>query len=168
MSNVFHEWTAESIQRLTRLWEAGDLSASEIGEVMGISKNAVIGKVRRLGLSGRPNPVNIGRAPRAEPAKRQRGASLPALVSLGGMDAVEPAATAAPVAPPSLIPFPAAVVVPVVVAPAFRRQCEWLEGSAPPFVRCDASAVAGKSWCRGHYDRVFVRRPRAAEFVREA
>jgi GcrA cell cycle regulator len=43
---------------LTRLWKAGDLSASQIARRLGVTRNAVLGKVHRLGLSGqRPGPV---------------------------------------------------------------------------------------------------------------
>src|SRR6478609_3569038 len=46
-------WTDERVERLKKLWADG-LSASQIaGELGGITRNAVIGKVHRLGLSGR-------------------------------------------------------------------------------------------------------------------
>ena len=54
-------WTDERIEQLKSLWTEG-LSASHIAKVMGggISRNAVIGKVHRLGLAGRVT------APRSE------------------------------------------------------------------------------------------------------
>ena len=46
-------WTDERVALLTKLWADG-LSASQIAaELGGITRNAVIGKVHRLGLSGR-------------------------------------------------------------------------------------------------------------------
>ena len=47
-------WTDERVERLSRLWLEG-LSASQIAADLGegVSRNAVIGKVHRLGLSGR-------------------------------------------------------------------------------------------------------------------
>ena len=46
-------WTDERIEKLKKLWAEG-LSASRIaGELGGVTRNAVIGKVHRLGLSGR-------------------------------------------------------------------------------------------------------------------
>ena len=46
-------WTDERVELLKKLWADG-LSASQIaGELGGITRNAVIGKVHRLGLSGR-------------------------------------------------------------------------------------------------------------------
>ena len=46
-------WTDERVETLKKLWADG-LSASQIAaELGGITRNAVIGKVHRLGLSGR-------------------------------------------------------------------------------------------------------------------
>jgi GcrA cell cycle regulator len=46
-------WTDERVEVLKKLWAEG-LSASQIaGRIGGVSRNAVIGKVHRLGLSGR-------------------------------------------------------------------------------------------------------------------
>src|ERR1043166_5233191 len=57
-------WTDDRVELLKRLWAEG-LSASQIaGELGGITRNAVIGKVHRLGLSGRAKPSSSG-APRA-------------------------------------------------------------------------------------------------------
>ncbi len=47
-------WTEERVERLSRLWLEGRSAsqiAGELGE--GVTRNAVIGKVHRLGLSGR-------------------------------------------------------------------------------------------------------------------
>ena len=51
-----HEWTVERVEELTKLWATG-LSASEIGRRLGITKNAVVGKVRRLDLAMRRAPA---------------------------------------------------------------------------------------------------------------
>ena len=46
-------WTEERVEQLRTLWTEG-LSASQIARVLGgVTRNAVIGKVHRLGLSGR-------------------------------------------------------------------------------------------------------------------
>jgi GcrA cell cycle regulator len=42
-------WTLERIEELTRLWEEG-VTTAEIGRLIGVTKNAVIGKVHRIGL----------------------------------------------------------------------------------------------------------------------
>ncbi|RYB01805.1 GcrA family cell cycle regulator [Lichenibacterium ramalinae] len=90
-------WTEARVERLSVMWLAGQSAsqiAAELGE--GVSRNAVIGKVHRLGLSGRTLPVAAdGASPRirdAAPAEPSREAAA----------APEPAAAAAePAAPPS-------------------------------------------------------------------
>lgn len=50
-------WTDERVSRLTKLWSEG-LSASQVAaELGGVTRNAVIGKIHRLGLSGRDKPA---------------------------------------------------------------------------------------------------------------
>ena len=56
-------WTDERVELLKKLWADG-LSASQIAaELGGITRNAVIGKVHRLGLSGRAKSASSA-APR--------------------------------------------------------------------------------------------------------
>lgn len=49
-------WTPERIDELTKLWETGH-SASAIGKLLGVSKNAVVGKAHRMKLQARPSPI---------------------------------------------------------------------------------------------------------------
>ena len=66
-------WTDERVELLKKLWQDG-LSASQIAKQLGgVTRNAVIGKVHRLGLSGRATPSKpqrtVFKAPRpARPA----------------------------------------------------------------------------------------------------
>ena len=54
-------WTDERVEMLKRLWLEG-LSASQIAKQLGgVTRNAVIGKVHRLGLSGRATPSQPAR-----------------------------------------------------------------------------------------------------------
>lgn len=60
------EWTPERTAALIALWDEG-LPTAEIGTRLGITKNAVIGKVHRLGLTKRASPIKgalPGRKPR--------------------------------------------------------------------------------------------------------
>ncbi len=55
-------WTDERVAQLRQLWGSGK-SASEIADLLGgVSRNAVIGKAHRLGLSGRPSPIKKKKA----------------------------------------------------------------------------------------------------------
>src|SRR5215471_11289713 len=61
-------WTDERVELLKKLWTDG-LSASQIAaELGGITRNAVIGKVHRLGLSGRAKSASTA-APRQRKAR---------------------------------------------------------------------------------------------------
>ena len=55
----FMAWTEERVKKLTLLWKSGNSAskiAIELGE--GVSRNAVIGKIHRLGLSERGSGSN--------------------------------------------------------------------------------------------------------------
>ena len=54
-------WTDERIDRLTKMWEGGATASQIADELGGVSRNAVIGKVHRLGLSGRAAPSQPAR-----------------------------------------------------------------------------------------------------------
>jgi len=57
-------WTDERVELLKKLWSDG-LSASQIAAQMGgVTRNAVIGKVHRLSLSGRARPASSVPRPR--------------------------------------------------------------------------------------------------------
>ena len=74
-------WTPALIAELTRLWNNEKFSALAIAIELGITRNAVIGKARRLGLESRPHPINgrvamtpeERRAKHTEGQKRRRG-----------------------------------------------------------------------------------------------
>ncbi|MBE7216994.1 MAG: GcrA cell cycle regulator, partial [Caulobacteraceae bacterium] len=55
-------WTDDRVDSLRKLWLDG-LSASQIAKQLGggVTRNAVIGKVHRLGLSGRATPSKPAR-----------------------------------------------------------------------------------------------------------
>ena len=62
-------WTDDRVEQLKSLWTEG-LSASQIARVLGgVTRNAVIGKVHRLGLAGRATPTRSDR-PRIPSAPR--------------------------------------------------------------------------------------------------
>ncbi len=69
-------WTDDRVEVLKKLWLDG-LSASQIAKQLGggVTRNAVIGKVHRLGLSGRAAPSQPVRT--ARPAPRPRPLPTP-------------------------------------------------------------------------------------------
>lgn len=52
-------WTPDRLGYLQALWADSSLSASKIGGIIGCSKNAVIGKVRRCKLPLRKEPLPL-------------------------------------------------------------------------------------------------------------
>jgi len=55
-------WTEERVALLTKLWNEGQ-SGGQISKRLGITRNAVIGKVTRLGLPQRAQPSRPVRRP---------------------------------------------------------------------------------------------------------
>lgn len=99
-------WTDERVEILKKMWGEGQ-SASQIAkELGGVTRNAVIGKVHRLGLSNRagaggaakPAAAKAKAAPKAKPAPKAKAkaAAKPAEAA--------PAAPAAEAAPKPAIP----------------------------------------------------------------
>src|SRR3989338_6072819 len=65
-------WTDDRVATLKKLWLDG-LSASQIAKQLGgVTRNAVIGKVHRLGLSGRASASAPSRAPRTATPRPHR------------------------------------------------------------------------------------------------
>jgi GcrA cell cycle regulator len=65
-------WTTERVELLKQHFEEG-LSCREIAAIVGVSRNAVIGKLTRLGLTRGPGSTE----PRATPAKPRAAKSGP-------------------------------------------------------------------------------------------
>ena len=60
-------WTDERVELLSKLWQDGRSASQIAGELgLGVTRNAVIGKVHRLGLAGRPKPA-LAAQPRVKP-----------------------------------------------------------------------------------------------------
>jgi len=118
-------WTVERTAQLKTLWSEGR-SCSEIGRVLKVSRNAVIGKVHRLDL----------RRPPASPAAYQRKSAkfkapakaIPRLITSGnGAIAIDDVGPPAPVLPP--IPGSAFKALPGTTPLPFEHRpangCRW-------------------------------------------
>jgi len=104
-------WTDERVEQLKTLW-IGGASASQIAkELGGVTRNAVIGKVHRLGLSSR----NQGKGDAPEKAAKPAPAAAEPVVAAAPPPVAE--AAPAPSAPPPVKePAPAAAAAPVEAA----------------------------------------------------
>src|SRR5476649_1045832 len=90
-------WTDERVESLKRLWLDG-LSASQIAKQLGgVTRNAVIGKVHRLGLSGRATPSHPSRTTFKAPRPARPVAASPHIpLRVAEHHASPPAVRAAP------------------------------------------------------------------------
>ncbi len=90
-------WSDERVELLKKMWGEGQ-SASQIAkELGGVTRNAVIGKVHRLGLSNRNGNGNAGAAaPAAEVPEEAEAAQTPAAAKPQAKPAAKPARTPAP------------------------------------------------------------------------
>ena len=144
-------WTEERVETLKKLWADG-LSASQIAKQLGgVTRNAVIGKVHRLGLSGRATPSRPSRRPAAKPAPRQ---AKPAAKTKSSQPAQ--ARTAAPAAKsPAAAPQEAARLPNgeyATVLTLREGMCKWPIGDPadPEFRFCGRRAEPGKAYCSAH------------------
>lgn len=88
-------WTDERINLLKKMWKEGK-SAADIAKTLGkgVTRNAVIGKAHRMGLSGRPSPIKKpAPAPKKDSAKK--ASPVAAVPVKGGKKAVTAPAPAA-------------------------------------------------------------------------
>ena len=129
------------------------ISAGEIGRRMGISKNAVVGKVHRLGLEPRPSPIRVAGAVRvkAPPGRRQ----APRLAQLLCAEEDE------------LPPMPRPVPQPVRRFAVSGDCCFPIgEPRQPSFHFCTARSLPGKPYCEAHDAVAYMRvRDRREEFA---
>ena len=69
-------WNDDNVSRLRDLWDQG-LPTSQIGKLIGFTKNAVVGKAHRIGLERRPSPIR--RATIKPDRKKARSPVMPKL-----------------------------------------------------------------------------------------
>jgi len=97
-------WTDERVELLKKMWTEGQ-SASQIAkELGGVTRNAVIGKVHRLGLSNRTGGASStapAAAPKAEPKAKAAPKAAPAPVAQDDADDEPRTMSAAPAGVPS-------------------------------------------------------------------
>ena len=142
-------WTEDRVEILKKLWIEG-LSASQIAtEMGGVTRNAVIGKVHRLGLSGRATPSRPPRArPRPKAAAPRKTVASPAAKSSPATPAPrreEP--VAAPIEPQKLPNGKFATVLTLT-----NKLCKWPIGdpAKPGFKFCGRGSTDSSPYCKEH------------------
>ena len=68
-------WTKERTTLLEKRWTEGKSAAEIAKELGGVTRNAVIGKAHRMGLSGRPSPIKKATAKKKAAPKKKAAAA---------------------------------------------------------------------------------------------
>jgi len=149
-------WTDERIAELKRLVDRG-FSCREIADEIGVSRNAVIGKISRLQLA-RPYPQPRGRRAEPKAAPKDPGVAVVRLRKVLAL--MRTAATA------DISDKPVASVIPLAPRCSLlelnNETCRWPVGNQPADIRfCGDRPLDGLPYCAGHARmayRVSVRR----------
>ncbi|TAJ56116.1 GcrA family cell cycle regulator [Brevundimonas sp.] len=135
-------WTEDRVGALKKLWLEGQ-SASQIAKQLGggVTRNAVIGKVHRLGLSGRAAPSQPARATFRPSRPRPAAQPTQAPSAPRRIEAVQPRAVAAPSVPAPMPDLPGTATVMTLGA----HMCKWPIGdpSSTEFSFCGRRASEG-------------------------
>lgn len=169
-------WTDERVEILKRMWGEGQSASLIAKELGGVTRNAVIGKVHRLGLSNRSSgpakPEAAAPAPAPEPeaaAPEPEAAAAPAEETTPALPArkrIIPAGQPLPPQPSANEVSPEALArVSEVEKKAKRlhlmelteRTCKWPVGdpATEDFWFCGLPAEPGKPYCEAHVGVAF-------------
>ena len=144
-------WTAEAAEKVSALWKSG-LAASLIADELGRTRNAVIGKIHRMGLcnASRPQEIRIRKKPVYRPRPQKPKA---AFTSAPEDDSLKDN-------PDRLHPFD------VAIPKKQRRQtweltektCKFPVGipGDPSFFHCGGIPLNGYIYCESHVERCYT------------
>ena len=145
-------WTDERVETLKKLWADG-LSASYIaGELGGITRNAVIGKVHRLGLAARAkSPASTGSRPRKPHAQVLRVARP----VLRGNTALAQVYEYEPDAEPEIVDNVIPMAQRRTLLELTAQTCRWPIGDPgnPDFFFCGGRSLPDMPYC-AHHSRI--------------
>lgn len=149
-------WTDERVELLKKLWSDG-LSASQIAAELGnVTRNAVIGKVHRLGLSGRAKDKVAPAAQRPRKPARTPSAPTPIMPADRGNVLVAPLPQMPVVedAPGASADEDLAIPMSerVTIMDLRESMCRWPMGdpTKPEFRFCGARSITGLPYCTHH------------------
>ena len=167
-------WTDERVERLKKMWSEGQ-SASQIAKDLGgVTRNAVIGKVHRLGLSNRagssPAPAPEKKSARAAQAPASKPATKPEdkviEVTVQPRKPIVPAGQPLPPQPSANEISPEALATVREVEKTAKkiglmelteRTCKWPIGdpATDDFYFCGLPVQQGKPYCDAHVGVAF-------------
>ena len=163
-------WTDERVETLKRLWGEGHSASQIANQLGGVSRNAVIGKVHRLGLEGRA--AKAGKTP--EEAATVATDEPEVAAASDNVTPLRPAAPAAPEPEPLRAANDAGpadgdadsdpeseIAVPVPrklkLVQLTERTCKWPIGDPmhDDFHFCGHEAEEGRPYCEYHSNQAF-------------
>jgi len=148
-------WTDERIALLKKMWKEGK-SAADIAKTLGkgVTRNAVIGKAHRMGLSNRPSPIKKP-APvlKKEPAKKEIKPAAKKIVAPVVVSGVKHNPLVREVAEPRK--FEKEAIPPgggVALIDLTERMCKWPIGDPreDDFTFCGRNIRHGTPYCPDH------------------
>lgn len=155
-------WTDDRVARLAKLWAEG-LSASQVAaDLGGVTRNAVIGKVHRLGLSGRAKPAGKSNAtPRRKPAAKSgtgsytRAAPRPSARSAGNTALKTDVDVVSRAKPVEDLAMPKSKML--TLMDLTESTCRWPTGdpTMPGFSFCGHKNQEEKPYCEFHSKLAF-------------
>ncbi len=150
-------WNDERVETLKKLWSEG-LSASQIaGRIGGVTRNAVIGKVHRLGLSGR---APTSRTATARPRPRISAPRRPAKPRFAAIGNVALRTSFSLEAEPYVSTYEE-IDIPMAERKSLldltETSCRWPinDPQHADFHFCNRSKVTGLPYCEHHARRAF-------------
>lgn len=141
-------WTDETTQTCVELWLEGHSSAL-IASKMGISRNAVIGKMHRMGLpKGTPGQsrIQINRKPGPRPSRPQK----PRMSPITGLARLDYSVDPVPLPPPR-----ADDIARVSFEQLEPHHCRFIPHE-PTDGYCGLERVPGTSYCASHMHRCYT------------
>lgn len=159
-------WTEGRVDQLKQLWADG-WSAKQIAAELGsVTRNAVIGKVHRLGLSGRSKMRDLIKRLRARKRVPMRTVHVVSHgTRFGVLESVDPGPLAE-AAEDLAIPL----AQPKTLLELERGDCRWPVGDVgePGFFFCGAPAAPERPYCKGHCRCAYQKRDAAQQQTRRA
>ena len=131
-------WTTERLESLKGHFAAG-LTCRQIAAEIGVSRNAVIGKLSRLGLTRDKPP---GGEPRSKRPRERRGRSVPRLQ----FEMLRQVYEEAPISELTVISEHRCTLFELT-----KERCRWpVNAETEAFSFCGNTPLAGLPYCQGH------------------